>query len=109
MIVGERAVPAINNRAKILEIMQDINFKKVVCSERRMQHMIQKVLMNTLEFNVRKRVVSADQLMLSIYVILKHYHIRYGRYAVLQYLIDKGLTDVKPNFQPQDIYRGFAS
>ena len=107
MITGTRAVPALSNKNQILEIMQHINFRNVVCSERKMTHMIQKVLVYALSFSTRRRAQTADQLMLSLYVILKHYGIRYGRYAVLQYLIDKGLTDVRANFPAQNIYRGF--
>ena len=69
--------------------------------------MIQKLLAGALSFSVRKRTHSADQMMLGIYVILKYYGIRYGRYAVLQYLMDKGLTDIKAKIPMQNIYKGF--
>ena len=106
MVTGYKAVPALNDRHKILEHMKNINFDAVTCTDRRMEAMIRKLLKNALQFSVSRRPESADVLMFQCYEILKKWNIRYARHAIKKYLIDRGMVRGPFSGNDQEIYVG---
>jgi serine/threonine protein kinase len=109
MITGEKAVAASSDRKKIIYGMKTIPFNRIACSEIKMQWMIRKLLKWSLQGPVNRRIENTESMMFAIYSILKKYNIRYARYAIYQFLIDKGLTAGSYKGKEQDIYRGFIS
>ena len=106
MIIGDKAVPASNDRKKLIDAMKHVNIKRIVCSDRKMQWLLRKLLKSALAPNVNKRIQSTETMMFAVYSILKRYNIRFARHAIAQFLSDKGLTRVRFTGHPQDIYRG---
>jgi serine/threonine-protein kinase len=106
MISGTKAVPAVNDRKKLISSMKSVSFGKVAVGDWRMQALIRKLLKHALTFSTSKRIQTAEEMMFGVYSILRRYNIRYARHAIFQYLADVGISK---NFdgKPQDIYRGF--
>lgn len=109
MITGQKAVPALNDRHKILAHMKHINFDLIKCEDRRMDAMLKKLLKDSLQFNVSRRIQSADLMMFACYEILKRYNIRYARHAIKKFLVDRGLVRGPFQGNEQQIYIGNAS
>ncbi len=108
LIAGTKAVPASQDRNKVLQGMKSIPFDRIVCSDPKMQTMLRKLLKAALTSSARSRIPTAEAMMFEIYKILKRYNIRYTRYAVKKYLLDSALIqDAQPQTQ-QDIYFGAA-
>jgi hypothetical protein len=108
MITGYKAVPALNDRHKILQHMKNINFDPITCGDRRMEAMIKKLLKGALQYSVGRRPESADVMMFQCYEILKRWNIRYARHAIKKFLIDRGLVKGPFSGHDQEIYIGQA-
>lgn len=108
LLTGQKAVPASNDRKKILENMKEIDLSKVRCSERSMEGMLRKLLKETLQISVKSRLHGADAMMFECYRILKKYNIRYARHAVKRFLVDRKLTKGPFDGREQEIYVGLA-
>lgn len=107
MITGTKAVPALNDRKKLIAAMKRVSVSKVSVSDWKMQMAIRKLLKHALAFSTSKRIETAEELMFGIYSILRRNNIRYARHAIFQYLADVGLSK-NFNGKTQDIYRGFS-
>lgn len=107
LIAGQKAVPALKDPAKNLANMKKINFGLIQTGDPKLTKKIQELLQKALSFNPSKRYGAADEMMWATYEILKRYNIRFARYAVAQYLIDKGFAKGPYTGPAQDIYRGF--
>ncbi len=106
LITGEKAVPALNDRHKILDHMKRIDFKKIQFKDRKMTSLLRKLLKGSLQINPNRRINSADQMMFKCYEILKRYKIRYARHAIKKYLVDRRLAKGPFSGIDQDIYQG---
>lgn len=109
MITGSRAVPASQDRRRVVKDMKRISLSKVVCSDWKMQSMLRKLLKMSLQFSASKRVQSTEYMMFAIYAILKKNDIRYARHAIFQYMVDQGLSKGPFTGKEQDIYKGFVT
>lgn len=109
LIVGQKAVIAHDNRKLILRNMKHINFKQIICSDKKMQKNIQTILYKALQFNISRRYQSAEEMMFDIYLLLKKYNIRYGRHAIFKFLWEYNLTPYKFEGKDQEIYQGFIT
>lgn len=107
LIVGQKAVAATKDNAKNLGNMKKINFNLIQTTDAKMTKKIHSLLEKALSFNPSRRFSAADEMMWAAYEIIKRHNIRFARYAVNQYLIDKSLAKGPYNGPPQDIYRGF--
>ena len=107
LIVGQKAVPATKDSAKNLANMKKINFGLIQTSDPKMTKKIRTLLEKSLAFSPSRRFGAADEMMWAAYEIVKRYNIRFARYAINQYLIEKGLAKGPYNGPAQDIYRGF--
>ncbi len=108
LITGRKAVPPSANTKKVLHYMKRIPFGLIRCSDKKMEKALRTMLKSALHPNPRKRMNSSEQMMLACYQILKFYNIRFARYAIKQYLQDRGLVRQTTVAAPQDIYRGAA-
>ena len=106
LLTGHRAVPASNDRKKILHSMREIDFGRIHCSERSMENSLKKLLSESLQLSVKSRIHGADAMMFECYRILKKYGIRYARHAVKQFLIDSKMTRGPFDGKDQQIYLG---
>ena len=106
MVTGEKAVKPSKKREEIIHSMKNIDFKKIKCSERRMQSQLRSICKNALAFKVRKRTKSAEKMIYDIYKVLNKYNIRYSRHAIHQLLASSGLSLALPEKYHQDIFRG---
>ncbi len=107
MLTGSKAVPASQDRKKVLKGMKKLSLSKVQSDDRKLMAMLRKLLKVTLHINAAKRVQTSEQMMFGVYSILKRYNIRYARYAIEQYLIESGVVEGNFSGPKQDIYRGF--
>lgn len=107
MITGTKAVPASRNRQEVIHNMKKIDFSRIKAGERKMQSLLRKLLKSTLKVSPGRRIASAEAMVFEIYKILRRYDIRYARYAVHQFLTDRGITAPLANTKNQDIYQGF--
>ena len=107
LLVGQKAVAATKDSAKNLAAMKKINFAIIQTNDQKMTKRIRSFLEKALAFNPSKRFAAADEMMFVAYEIVKLYNIRFARYAIHQYLADKGLTKGKFNGPQQNIYHGF--
>jgi eukaryotic-like serine/threonine-protein kinase len=107
LIVGQKAVPATKDTAKNFASMKKIHFELIQTSDPKVTKKIRALLEKALAFNPSRRFGAADEMMWAAYEIVKRYNIRFARYAVNQYLIDKGLAEGTTLGPKQDIYRGF--
>jgi hypothetical protein len=87
--------------------MKKINFDLIETTDAKMTKKIKSVLEKSLAFNPSRRFAAADEMMWAAYEIIKRFNIRFARYAINQYLIDKGLAKGPYSGPEQDIYRGF--
>ena len=108
LISGRKAVPAENDRKKVLAKMKEIDFGQIKCSEKSMESMLRKLLRDALQFNVKQRLHGADAMMFECYRILKKYNIRYARHAIKKFLIDRKMTSGTFDGRDQDIYIGLT-
>lgn len=106
MLAGVKAVPPSKNRREVYQNMKKIDLGHIVCSDRKMQGLIRKLLKYTFRMNPKRRP-SSELLVFEIYKILRRYDIRYARYAVAQYLVDQNLSQPMADLKKQDIYQGF--
>ena len=86
MVAGEKAVRASKDREEIIHSMKNIDFRKIKCSERRLQSAIRKICKKALRYRSRFRTKNAERMIMDIYKILKRYDIRYSRHAIHQML-----------------------
>ena len=107
MLTGKKAVKASKNRDEVLDSMKDIDFDAVICGERRLQSLIRSFLKKALQFKINKRYKNTERAIFEIYKIMKKYEIRYARYAIQQFLSEKGLAPSLAAKYHQDIYRAF--
>ena len=107
MITGEKAVKPSKNREEILYNMKKIDFKKIKCSERRMQSQIRSICKKALQFRVGRRTKNAEKMIYEIYKVLNKYNIRYSRHAIHQMLAKSGMSLAIPEKYHQDILRGY--
>jgi serine/threonine protein kinase len=107
LLVGQKAVAATKDATKNLGAMKKINFEIIQTTDVKMTKKIKSLLEKALAFNPSRRFSAADEMMWAAYEIIKRYNIRFARYAINQYLIDKGLTKGPFSGPSQDIYRGF--
>ncbi len=108
LITGTKAITASSNRIIVLKSMKKINFNLIQCSDRKLQTLLRKLLKKALHPNYKRRIEGADVMMFECYKILKSYNIRYARYAIKQFLIDRNLIQSTISQGKQDIYRGAA-
>ncbi len=104
LITGTKAVPALTDRMKIIEHMKNIDFDRIDFKDRKLTSMMRKLLKFALQFNVAKRIEAADKMMFQCYEILSRYHIRYARYAIAKFLVDKQLSKGPFTGYEQNIY-----
>jgi len=104
LITGTKAVPPLSDRAKIVEYMKKIDFKRIEFRDRKLTNMTRKLLRKALHYNVSRRIEAADKMMFICYEILRRYNIRYARHAIAKYLIDKKLARGPFTGFDQDIY-----
>lgn len=107
MLTGEKAVPPSKNRKEILRSMKRIDFNRVVCSDKRLQNMLRKLLKVALKLHPSRRYPNAEAMIYDVYSILKMNHIRFARYAIHQFLLEQKLTEPLAKKINQDIYKGF--
>ncbi len=107
LLAGQKAVPATKDSAKNLANMKRVNFNLIQTTDAKLTKKIRALLEKSLAFNPSRRFGAADEMMWAAYEIIKRYNIRFARYAVCQYLIDKGLAKGPYTGPQQDIYRGF--
>lgn len=107
LLVGQKAVPATKDAPKNLAAMKKINFGIIQTNDHKMTKKIRALLEKALAFNPSRRFSAADEMMFVAYEIVKQYNIRFARYAIHQYLVDKELTKFPFNGPQQNIYQGF--
>lgn len=106
MVTGEKAVKPSKSRDEILYHMKRIDFKKIKCSERRLQNSIRSICKNALAYRVGSRTKQAEKMIYEIYKVLNKYQIRYSRHAIHQLLAGAGMSMALPEKYHQDIMRG---
>lgn len=106
MIVGDKAVPATRDRKEIYRNMKRVNFKRVETGDRKLTKMIRRLLKIVLRMGPSRRFPNAETMIFEIYKILRAYNIRYARYGIHQFLLDKKLTQPLQRKVLQDIYFG---
>ena len=106
LLTGVKAVPASNDRNLIVKAMKGIDFSRIESSIPKMEVKLRKIFSQALAFNAAKRYKSADQMIVALYDILKRSNIRYARYAIRQFLVEKGLANFSPKEDEQDIHFG---
>ena len=106
MLTGTKAVPPSKNRKEVYGNMKKIDLGHVVCADRKMQSLIRKILKSCFRMNPKRRP-SSELVVFEIYKILRRYNIRYARYAIAQFLMDKNLSSGTPELKAQNIYNGF--
>ena len=110
MIFGSKAVPASKNRKEVFHNMKNIDFRNIPCSDRKLTRALRRLLKNSLKINPSRRIPTAEAMILEVFKILKSCNIRYARFAIQQYLIDRKLVPPTMNNRPdQDIYKGFLN
>ncbi len=107
LLIGQKAVPATKDAAKNLAAMKKVNFGIIQTNDQKMTKKIRALLEKALAFNPSRRFSAADEMMFAAYEIVKQYNIRFARYAIHQYLVDKELTKFPFNGPKQNIYQGF--
>jgi len=107
LMVGQKAVPATKDSSKNLANMKKINFGIIQTTDPKMSKKIRALLEKTLAFNPSRRFSAADEMMWAAYEIVKLYNIRFARYAINQYLVDKALVKGSFSGPQQNIYHGF--
>lgn len=107
MLTATKAVPPSNDRHEVISNMKRIDFNRVVCSDKKMQMMIRKLLKSVLQFQANKRLESADIFMFRCYEIMKKYNIRYSRHAIKKFLSDRNMCNPFKG-QDQNIYVGMV-
>lgn len=106
MLTGGKAVPASKDRKEILRNMKKIDLNMVNTTDRKLTALIRRLLKETFAINPKSRIPSAEAMMFLIYRILNKHNIRYARYAIRQFMIDKKLAPQVSEQQKQDIYFG---
>lgn len=104
LIVGKKAVPALSDRKKVLELMKKIDFSVIDCGDRKLTSMVKSLLKKSLHYNVNRRIKTAEEMMYLCYQILKKYDIRYARFAIKKFLVDKGMSKGPYTDLDQKIY-----
>ncbi|MEZ4742166.1 MAG: serine/threonine-protein kinase [Bdellovibrionota bacterium] len=104
LVTGAKAVPPLSDRAKIVEYMKRIDFKKIDFRDRKLTSMMRKLLKRALQYNASRRIESADKMMFECYEILRRYNIRYARHAIAKFLVDKKMARGPFTGFEQDIY-----
>ena len=107
LMVGQKAVPATKDSSKNLANMKKINFGIIQTTDPKMNKKIRALLEKALAFNPSRRFSAADEMMWAAYEIVKLYNIRFARYAINQYLVDKALVKGQFSGPQQNIYHGF--
>lgn len=107
LMVGQKAVPATKDSSKNLANMKKINFGIIQTTDPKMTKKIRALLEKALAFNPSRRFSAADEMMWAAYEIVKLYNIRFARYAINQYLVDKALVKGSFSGPQQNIYHGF--
>lgn len=107
LMVGQKAVPATKDSSKNLANMKKINFGIIQTTDPKMNKKIRALLEKALAFNPSRRFSAADEMMWAAYEIVKLYNIRFARYAINQYLVDKALVKGSFSGPQQNIYQGF--
>ena len=107
LMVGQKAVPATKDSSKNLANMKKINFGIIQTTDPKMSKKIRALLEKALAFNPSRRFSAADEMMWAAYEIVKLYNIRFARYAINQYLVDKALVKGSFSGPQQNIYHGF--
>ena len=87
--------------------MKKINFGIIQTTDPKMNKKIRALLEKALAFNPSRRFSAADEMMWAAYEIVKLYNIRFARYAINQYLVDKALVKGQFSGPQQNIYHGF--
>jgi serine/threonine-protein kinase len=108
MITGNKAVVASKDRNEILSGMNHIKFDSLPITDSKMNRAVQSILKHSLHVNPNRRTRSTEDMMMQVSQLLLKYNIRYARYAIRQFLRDRGLTnrEVEPR-QVQNIYQGY--
>lgn len=106
MLTGHKAVRASKNRDEVLESMRNIDFDRINCEERKLEALIRSFLKKSLQFKLNKRHKNTERAIYDIYKIMKKFEIRYARYAIQQFLAEKGLASPLSEKYHQDIHRG---
>lgn len=107
MLTGEKAVPASHDRHEVIAMMKQIDFNKIVCSDKKMQNLLRKLLKGALQFQASRRYANVETMMYKCYEIMKRYHIRYSRHAIRKFLIDIKMAEGPFSGNDQDIYVGY--
>ena len=106
MLMGKKAASASKSRSESVANMKKIDFSGFGNSIMGPKAQIKKLVKKSLKYNQMFRYKSAEEMIVDIYKILVKNNIQYTRYAVLQFMVDQGMTDypLKENAK-QDIYR----
>ena len=108
LLTGEKAVKPSTDRRKILASMREIDFSKIICTDRKLEKKLRRFVKRSLQVSTWWRTPSAEAMVIGVYKILKEYGIRYSRHAIKQFLVDKRLSSQSDKLKDQDIYQGAA-
>lgn len=107
LVCGQKAVPATKDPKVNFANMKKINFSLIQTGDPKMTKKIRSFLEKSLSFSPTWRFSAAEDMMWDAYEIIKRCNIRFARYAINQYLVDKGYARGPAAGVKQDIYRGF--
>lgn len=109
MISGKKAVTPSRKRQEVMNSMKKIDFNQISSDDKRLQRMLRRILKMTLRFKPHRRMASAEIMIFEVYKILRQFDIRYARYAILQFLVEKKLSPSIDDERSQNILYGFKS
>lgn len=104
LITGNKAVPPLKDRRKIVQHMKNIDLNQIQFNDKKLTSMVRKLLKGALQYNANRRIASAEIMMFKCYEILKRYRIRYSRHVINKYLIDQELSNGPYKGSDQSIY-----
>jgi len=108
MLKGERLFGNLSPQ-DTLKKMKDLDVNWVLTGSTALDGAIRNILSTALHFKANKRYASTRDFMYAVYSCLKITQIRYTRRAILQWLLDKKLSQLPPPQPVQKIYVHFPS
>ena len=93
MLMGKKAASASKSRSESVANMKKIDFSDFGNTIIGPKAQIKRLVKKSLRFNRMFRYKSAEEMIVDIYKILVKNNIQYTRYAVLQFMVDQGMTD----------------
>ena len=106
MLLAKKAAAASKDRSESIENMKNISFAEIGGAFFDQKSKIKSILKKSLRYKKTFRYNSAEEMIIDIYKILVKNNIKYTRYAILQYMNDRGITDYPLKQSAlQDIYK----